>query len=272
MNSVFNSLPLPALHCREYDCGNNTHMLLYSDVDKAVFDKLCADLECKGFELYSATEIEKNCHKTYVSGRMVHLNFCENENSLRVIACEKFEKYAVSPSSTSENATLWQFEVDHSLIDCGMCYVVKTANGRFFVVDSAHPYSVRDDFRICEFLKKLSGGKKPVVEGWFISHGHDDHICKLTDILRYHKNEVEIRAVYYNLPALDHKDSGYWSTPCINFMKDFEAELANSPEIKNIKCTQVRGFTLITLSSPCFAPTRTFFRKASKTSMTPQFR
>lgn len=235
MNSVFNSLPLPALHCREYDCGNSTYMLLYSDVDKAVFDKLCADLECKGFELYSATEIEKNCHKTYVSGRMVHLNYCEKENSLRVIACEKFEKYAVTPSSTSESATLWQFEVDHSLIDCGMCYVVKTANGRFFVVDSAHPFSVRDDFRICEFLKKLSGGKKPVVEGWFISHGHDDHICKLTDVLRYHKNEVEIKAVYYNLPALDHKDSGYWSTPCINFMKDFETELAKSPEIKKHK-------------------------------------
>ncbi len=236
MNSVFNSIPLPVgLSCREYDCGDGTFMLLYTDTEKAVFDKLCENLLCKGFELYGSTDIENNYHRTFVSGMMAHVYYCESEKSLRITARSTFEKYPVSPASNSENATLWQFEVDHSLIDCGMCYIIKTASGRFFVIDSAHPYSVNDDIRICEFLKKQAGGRKPVVEGWFISHGHDDHIGKLTDILRYHKNEIDIRAIYYNLPSLEHRDKDYWSTPCINFMKNFEEELAKSPEIKRYK-------------------------------------
>ena len=236
MNGIFNAIPLPqGITAREYDCGNGAHMLLYTDVSKAVYDEICSVLESRGFSLYDSNNIENNFHRTYLSDISVHIYYCESEKSLRIIADRTFVKYPTAPSSNSDKATLWQFEVDHSLIDCGMCYIVRTASGRFFVIDSAHPYSVNDDIRICEFLKKMSGGRKPVVEGWFISHGHDDHICKLTDILRYRMSEIEIRAVYYNLPALDHRDCGYWGEPCINFMRDFENELAKRPEIKRVK-------------------------------------
>ncbi len=235
MNSVFNRLPLPSIPCREYVCGDNTFMLLYSDVEKDVFDNLCNALKRKGFELYDSSVIEGSTHKTYISGMMAHVYYCASDNSMRVVACEKFEKYPTKPSSNAENATLWQFEVDHSLIDCGMCYVVKAANGNFFVIDSAHPYSVRDDFRICEFLRKQSGGKKPVVEGWFISHGHEDHVGKIKDILKYHKDELEIKAFYYNLPSLELPESKGWGESGNNIMQSFIDELNARPEIKKHK-------------------------------------
>ena len=236
MNSIFSSLPLPtAQSFREYECGDETFMLVYTDVDKAVFEKFCDDIERKGFSLYDSSEIELSSHRTYINGMMAHVYFCGSDNSMRIVACRNFEKYPVKPESNSENATLWQFEVDHSLIDCGMCYIVKTASGKFFVVDSAHPYSVRDDFRICDFLKKLSGGRKPVVEGWFISHGHEDHVGKVTDILKYHKNELEIKAFYHNLPSLNLPESKDWGESGNNLMKSFTDELKNSPEIKKYK-------------------------------------
>lgn len=235
MNKVFNPLPLPSIPCREYICGDDTFMLLYSDVEKEVFDNLCNALECKGFELYDSSVIEGCTHKTYVSGMMAHVYYCESDKSMRVVACEKFERYPNKPASTAPNATLWQFEVDHSLIDCGMCYVIKAANGNFFVIDSAHTYSVRDDYRICDFLKKLSGGKKPVVEGWFISHGHEDHVGKVKDVLKYHKDEVEIKAFYYNLPSLELPESKGWGESGNNIMQSFIDALNARPEIKKHK-------------------------------------
>ena len=42
-----------------------------------------------------------------------------------------------------------------------MCYIVRCCDGSFFVIDSAHMYSVNDDIRIIEFLRKLNGGAKP---------------------------------------------------------------------------------------------------------------
>lgn len=236
MNSIFNAIPLPAgLPCREYNCGEGTFMLLYSDVEKEVFDKLCADIECKGFELYDESEIEHSSHKTYVSGIMAHVYYCGVEKALRIVAAPKFERYPNKPLSSAENATLWQFEVDHSLIDCGMCYIIKASNGNFFVIDSAHPYSVRDDFRIIDFLKKHSDGRKPVVEGWFISHGHEDHVGKVKDVLLYHKDEIEIKAFYYNLPSLELPESKGWGDAGNNIMLSFMEALESRPEIKKHK-------------------------------------
>ena len=236
MNSIFYTIPLPeGLPFREYDCGDNTHMLLYSDVERDVFDKLCQRFEYEHFRLYDSTIIENSIHKTYVTGMMAHVYYCGIEKALRIVASDRFEKYPNKPISSADTATLWQFEVDHSLIDCGMCYIIRTASGKFFVIDSAHPYSVRDDYRIIDFLKKHSDGQKPVVEGWFISHGHEDHVGKIKDILKYHENELEIRAVYHNLPSLELKESKGWGDAGNNIMKDFQNELERRTDIKKHK-------------------------------------
>ena len=62
-------------------------------------------------------------------------------------------------------------------------------------------YSVNDDKRIIEFLKKQTGGRKPVVSGWFFSHAHDDHICKLTDTVFVVTARDSSTTVYSNLSS-----------------------------------------------------------------------
>ncbi len=220
----------------KYDCGKGCEMLLFKDCTKADFELQCKLAENAGCRLYDCFELKNNIFKTYISQKLIHIYYCESENVLRIIADPNTNLFQKNPDCRKGNfpVTLWQFEVDHSLIDCGMCYIVRCRDGSFFVIDSAHMYSVNDDIRIIEFLRKMNGGRKPVVAGWFLSHGHDDHVSKLNDIIDYHKDEIEIEAVYYNFPPSDHRDGHHWGEANHAITARFDKSLSENPDIKII--------------------------------------
>ncbi len=237
MNKVFNNIPLPsAVPSGEYDCGGGAFMLLYDNFTKEAFEQECRLIEKSRFLLFDSFDLKKNYHRTYRSDIMLHVYFCESENKMRIIADPVTNYYNTAPENCPNicRSALWQFEVDHSLIDCGMCYIIRCSDGSFFVIDSAHMYSVNDDIRIIEFLKKLSGGKKPVVAGWFFSHSHDDHIAKFLDIIDYHRSEIDIEALYYNFPSVEHRDCGDWGECNKAMTLKFENTMKRIPDIKKV--------------------------------------
>lgn len=220
----------------KYNSGKGCEMLLFNDCTKDDFELQCSFIENANYALYDSFELKNNIFKTYVSDNVVHIYFCDNEKKMRVITDPNTNLFNKNPESCNSDypVTLWQFEVDHALIDCGMCYIVRCGDGSFFVIDSAHMYSVNDDVRIIEFLKKMNGGKKPVVAGWFISHGHDDHVSKLNDIIDYHRDEVDIEAIYYNFPPSDHRDGHFWGECNHAITARFEKSLNANPDLKCI--------------------------------------
>ncbi len=237
MNKIFSRIPLPETEpAFEYYCGRDAYMLAYPDCTKAEFDAECDALEKSGFDLFDSFDIKDNCHKTYRSDKMVHVYYCESEKTMRIVADATTAYYSTKPEPCAKvcDTTFWQFEVDHALIDCGMCYIVRCCDGSFFVVDSAHMYSVNDDIRIIEFLKKINGGKKPVVAGWYLSHAHEDHIAKFLDVIEYHKNEIDIETVYYNFPDAYHRDYLYWGEVNLNMTLRFERVMKENPDIKKV--------------------------------------
>lgn len=237
MNSIFNNIPLPEIpYADEYHCSKGIYMLIFENCTKADFDKECAAIENSGISLFDSFAVKENYHKTYRADIMLHVYYCESEHKMRIVADPVSKYYNTQPEKCAEicGTTLWQFEVDHTLIDCGMCYIIRCRDGSFFVIDSAHMYSVNDDIRIIEFLKKLTGGKKPVVAGWFFSHSHEDHVSKFVDIVEYHKNEIDIETVYYNFPAVDHRDYKIWGECHKAVTLRFENAMKNNPDIKKV--------------------------------------
>lgn len=238
MNKIFNSIPLPTrAPDGEYDCGRGSYMLLWSDSSPDEFERLCGDITASGFRLFDRTDIEGSLHCTFAGKPVLHAWYCPCERALRLTAdpYTALYKTAAERCEREYGNTLWQFEVDHSLIDCGMCYIVRCCDGSFFVIDSAHMYSVNDDIRILEFLRKLNGGAKPTVAGWFFSHGHEDHVAKFSDIVEFHSGEVNIETVYYNFPSYDHPDNEEWGECGKQVMRRFERELDKHPEIKKVR-------------------------------------
>ena len=130
-------------------------MLLFENAEKSEIIEECEKLENAGFELYQKNEIHSNLFVTFRKDITVHLSFFSALKQFRIIAdpcTSEYQREEIQVKHTSPTV-LWQFEVDHSLIDCGMCYIMRCCDGSFFVIDSAHFYSINDDIRIINFLK-----------------------------------------------------------------------------------------------------------------------
>lgn len=235
MNRIFDGIPLPETKPDfEYDCSKGCFMLLYKNYSKEAFDDDCKKIEASDFTLYSENTIKNNYYKTYLGKTVVHIYYCDSEKEMRLIADPNTNLFSTVPEKCEDicPVTFWQYEIDHSLIDCGMCLIVRCKDGSFFVVDSAHMYSVNDDIRIVEFLTQINAGKKPVVSGWYFSHAHEDHVAKFLDIVDYHKNEIDIETVYYNFPSTEDKHNVYWGECGLAVHKKFEATMQRNPDIK----------------------------------------
>ena len=237
MHPVFADVPLPsAAPSGCYDAGRGSCLLRWDGASLTDFTAACAALEETGFTLWGETALEENYHRTYAGTVTVHLYFCASEGVLRLIGDPSAACGPCAPDPARVCApTLWQFEVDHTLIDCGMCYIVRAGNGHFFVIDSPHGYSLRDAERICDFLCAQTGGEIPVVEGWFFSHAHDDHITQFLDVVQYQLPRIEIRAVYYNFPSPAHRDSAAWCPSSCHVAARFEQVLDAHPEIRRVR-------------------------------------
>lgn len=243
MKKNFHSIEIIKEPSRKYNSGKGCEMLLFEKSSLNDFKYQCKIIEENGYSLYSLNEIHGNIFKTYTSPAdlpLIHAYYCENEQKMRLVADPNQNLFNVEIENCENICTsaLWQFEVDHSLIDCGMFYAVRCCDGSFFVIDSAHFYSVNDDKRIVEFLTNLNGGKKPKVAGWFFSHAHEDHIGKFLDILRFHLNEIEIEKIYYNFPSPNLSDAARWGECEKATMARFERAVA---ENSNIKCINLHA-------------------------------
>ena len=236
MTDLFNRIPLPAFNLiDDYECGDGTYMLIYGNCDIDSYNKYCELIESRGFIKTDSSEIDGNVHNTFTGELFIHTYFTPADGKTRIIVSEDIPVYKTKPEFTGNtNSVLWQFEIDHSLIDCGMCYAVRCDDGSFFVIDSAHFYSVRDDIRIIEFLRKISGENKPRVSGWYFSHAHEDHIGKFLSLLKYYDDLVSIDTLYYNFPSENRADIP-WEIQVKNLTEEFRKEVSNKKNINKVK-------------------------------------
>lgn len=215
-----------------YNSGKDSQLLLYDNIDRdSYFDLLSQYEEKKIFD----NKIENNEFFFCVDdGVLLSFGYYSSEDSVRIsldgrAALPQYEK---EEYVDKHETTLWQFEVDHTLIDCGMCYILRTCDGAFFVIDSAHTYSVRDCDRIYDFLRERTPeGQKVHIKGWFLSHGHEDHIAQFMNYIRYYSDDTIVEKVYHNFVPNDHRDGTYWTPSNLNYVTAFYDLMDKHPEI-----------------------------------------
>lgn len=215
-----------------YASGNDSCILLYNNADASSFYELLKEYE--GKKLFE-NKIENNefCFCSD-DGVLISFGYYPCNKSVRIsldgaTALPQYEKENYADKGLS---TLWQFEVDHTLIDCGMCYIFRCCDGSFFLIDSAHTYSIRDCDRIYDFLRERTpDGQKIRIKGWFLSHGHEDHIAQFMNYVRYYSHDSVIEKVYHNFVPNDHKDGTYWTPSNLNYVTAFYDLMKNHSEI-----------------------------------------
>ncbi len=214
-----------AAEYEEYDCGDNTSMRIYYGVSENEFFEHEKELENSGYVVSQRHDIAGNIHFTLKGdGLTVQFYYNPCSSSARLVADGYTADLSTQETEIKRvcNTELYQFETDHSLIDCGMCYIIRCADNSFFVIDSAHFYSIHDNDRIHDFLRSMTPENEKIhISGWFLSHGHDDHICKCTDYLLYNMQDTVIDKFYYNFVPDTHRDNENWDGAGKGFRRSF---------------------------------------------------
>lgn len=80
----------------------------------------------------------------------------------------------------------------------GNCFIIQLKNGHFVLDDSGSWYDAQ---YLLDYLETLAPeGEKPVVEGWFVSHGHGDHVgtfSHFVDCPEY-ADRVYVEGIYFS--------------------------------------------------------------------------
>lgn len=198
----------------EYDCGDNVSMRIYSDISEKDFFEYKKELENSGYVVSQRHDIAGNIHFTLKrSGVTVQFYYNPCSSSVRIIADKYTADVMIQEPVVKQvcDTELYQFETDHSLIDCGMCYIIRCADNSFFIIDSAHFYSIHDNDRIHDFLRSMTPENEKIrIAGWFFSHGHEDHVCKAKDYILYNMADTEIECIYFNFVDDNHRDNANW--------------------------------------------------------------
>lgn len=98
-------------------------------------------------------------------------------------------------------AVLYQLQLDQSIVNCGMSYVFQLESGHFFLIDGGF-FTPGEAERLYRFLSERSAGK-PVIDAWFFSHAHQDHIGVFLDMMETHRDDLILRRLIYNIQPLD---------------------------------------------------------------------
>ncbi len=80
----------------------------------------------------------------------------------------------------------------------GDSFIITTEDGKVIVIDGGH-YTETEYF--LEYLKAVTGTRKPHIDAWFLSHAHDDHCEVFLNVAENHACEVSFDNVYANFPA-----------------------------------------------------------------------
>lgn len=221
-----------------YDCSDGVSMTLYENVSTEDFIAYKDALVTDGYAVYDNTDYAGNVHFTLKKDGMLVQLYRSTDSRMRVVADNYTADYDKEQIVTERkcNTEIYQFETDHSLIDCGMCYIIRCADNSFFIIDSAHNLSVHDNERIHDFLRSMTPENEKIrIAGWFVSHGHDDHYSKFMDYLIYNCEDTVIEKIYINLVSAQHPDCGRWDKYNTALMEEFRAFINNKCDIPIVK-------------------------------------
>lgn len=195
------------------------------------------------------------------NGRFEYLSFIPGRGEIRRIVGSCDENLPLpeeSPHFERRSETLLcQIDLDNRRIDCGMSYLFRLGDGRFFLIDGGY-FTYRECDRLYRLLRKLQPEGKLVLAGWFFSHAHQDHLgCFLDFAARYagEKEEPEkadcvIEGLYYTFPSLSLPEAAFWKQSDNATIREFYDTLARFlPHVPRYALHTGQSFFLADLSA-----------------------
>ncbi len=192
-----------------HDAGGENYIIEVSNVEKKDYDDYLELLTKKGFEKY-VDNGEKG-----IDGKVFTANYTKKDLVLTVNYIENIHKVYISASENQELSEHLLYKEEYvsdnvkgrkttlsmlEMYDFGNSFVIQLKNGHFIVCDGG----VQEDMiYLIEYLEKLTPeGQKPVVDAWFISHAHLDHIGCFIEVAKHleYVKRLSVEGFYFSQP------------------------------------------------------------------------
>lgn len=189
---------------RTDDAGDGAFLLTHAGAVAADFDAYGAALSAAGFAKHAEfAEGAVRAATYYNESTVVSLSFASSDGILRAVAesAEKTSLPPITPVPCGELPILFRQEGDlFEQVDCGMSYVFRLADGKFFVIDGGwNTPGIAD--RLFDALSRMAGGEVPVIAAWIFTHAHVDHMGAFYDFARDYAEKVRLETVIYSYPG-----------------------------------------------------------------------
>lgn len=195
--------PFPAPY-RTDDVGDGAFLLTRAGADEADFSAYGAALSAAGFSRHAEfAEGAVRAATYYNDSTVVSLSFATSDGILRAVSepMAKTALPAITPVPCGDLPILFRQEGDlFEKVDCGMSYIFRLADGKFFVIDGGwNTPGIAD--RLFAALSRMAEGKTPVIAAWIFTHAHIDHIGAFFDFARDYAEKVKLETVIYSFPG-----------------------------------------------------------------------
>ncbi len=200
------------------DGGDSSYVAVVKETTKDEYDTYLASLEAAGYSKHSENTIGENFFAIYKNVKTVLNVYYTTYDASTHIVVEKASTTNL-PATAAENTytdkgikpTITQMFINHfekngAANNGGQCYVFELADGRFIVVDggpNGKENNKDDAENLYNLLLDRSGGEKPVIAAWFVTHLHGDHVITFQDFADKYASKVTVEDVIYNYPIAD---------------------------------------------------------------------
>ena len=82
-----------------------------------------------------------------------------------------------------------------------MSFIITTKDGKVIVIDGGYD---EDAEKLLKNLRQITGGDRPHIDAWFLSHAHEDHINALANLLENHCEDFTCDGYYYCFPSVQY--------------------------------------------------------------------
>ncbi len=180
--------------------NDNASFISVCDVTIEQFIQYTQKLEAEGFLLFEKRTVGDNCFYAFKNGKnAVYISYYPSISEMRIVTelDSTYIDYSDNAGTKICPTTVTQINLE----DFGISYVIQLLDGRFIIIDGGWHWEIEAD-KLMNCLKERTGGKKPVIAAWFLSHPHCDHYWCFVTFYEKYKNDVMIEKILFNFPSV----------------------------------------------------------------------
>lgn len=213
------------------DCGADTQMIDVSGTTLEDYDKYLKLFEPCGFKKHSdngETGLEGNVYTTTFTKEQLVVTVTQvvkTEKTYIIVGEDLplsenliYDESMVANNKAGAKTTLHAME----LYENGNSFLIQLKNGHFIMNDGGH---AEDLPHLIDFMEsRVSEGEKPIVDAWFVSHVHVDHVGCFNTFMEDmdYINRIRVEAIYFSEPSNASNQATGANSMVMNFMIDYK--------------------------------------------------